>query len=138
VTAAGELTSLEGFTAAAASYDVPNASLWACLIRDVATQEAALEPPRALVSTRRFTDGFSVLHAFRPRWHIEDDTYRELKEGWGLEKQRWGRDFESRAGAHDFDLLGLQYGASLSLAGGRAAGFGGHSSAAATSSARAG
>jgi len=32
------------------------------------------------------------LQAFRPRWHIEDDTYRELKEGWGLEKQRWGRD----------------------------------------------
>jgi hypothetical protein len=20
--------------------------------------------------------------AFRPRWHIEDDAYRELKEGW--------------------------------------------------------
>ena len=32
------------------------------------------------------------MQAFRPRWHIEDDTYRELKEGWGLEKQRWGRD----------------------------------------------
>ncbi len=28
--------------------------------------------------------------AFRPRWHIEDDAYRELKEGWGLEKQHWG------------------------------------------------
>ena len=27
-----------------------------------------------------------------PRWHIEDDIYRELKEGWGLEKQHWGRD----------------------------------------------
>src|SRR5437764_12181315 len=23
---------------------------------------------------------------------FEDDTYRELKEGWGLEKQHWGRD----------------------------------------------
>ncbi len=30
--------------------------------------------------------------AYCPRWYIEDDTYRELKEGWGLEKQRWGRD----------------------------------------------
>jgi hypothetical protein len=30
--------------------------------------------------------------AFRPRWHIEDDGFRELKEGWGLEQQRWGRD----------------------------------------------
>ncbi len=92
VTATGELTSWEGKTLAAASYGVADASLWACLIRDVTTEEAAAEPPRALVSTRRFSDGFAALQAFRPRWHIEDDTYRELKEGWGLEKQRWGRD----------------------------------------------
>ena len=39
-----------------------------------------------------------ALQAFRPRWHIEDDTYRELKEGWGLEKQRWGRDFAAALG----------------------------------------
>ena len=30
--------------------------------------------------------------AFRPRWHIEDDGFRELKEGSWLEQQRWGRD----------------------------------------------
>ena len=36
--------------------------------------------------------------AYRPRWHIEDDTYRELKEGWGLEKQRWGRDVAAALG----------------------------------------
>ena len=36
--------------------------------------------------------------AYRPRWHIEDDTYRELKEGWGLEQQRWGRDFAAALG----------------------------------------
>jgi hypothetical protein len=98
VTAADELTSWEGFTNAAASYGVPEASLWACLIRDVTTAELATEPPRALVSTRRFADGFAALQAFRPRWHIEDDTYRELKEGWGLEKQRWGRDFAAALG----------------------------------------
>ena len=92
VTAAAELTSWDSFTEAAASYGVPDASLWACLIRDVTTQELAAEAPRALVSTRRFTDGFAALQAFRPRWHIEDDLYRELKEGWGLEQQRWGRD----------------------------------------------
>ncbi|HET8853465.1 MAG TPA: hypothetical protein VFN02_13160 [Ktedonobacteraceae bacterium] len=98
VTAAGELTSWDGFTEAAARYGVPDASLWACLIRDVTTEEAAAEPPRALVSTRSFSDGFAALQAFRPRWHIEDDTYRELKEGWGLEKQRWGRDFAAALG----------------------------------------
>src|SRR6266487_4256692 len=26
----------------------------------------------------------------RGRWRIEDDTFRELKEGWGLERQPWG------------------------------------------------
>src|SRR5258708_9435648 len=36
--------------------------------------------------------------AFRPRWHIEDDAYRELKEGWGLEQQRWGRDVAAALG----------------------------------------
>src|SRR5436305_4280606 len=98
VTAAGELTSWDGFTEKAASYGMPHASLWACLIRDVTTQEAAAEPPRALVSTRRFSEGFAALQAYRPRWHIEDDTYRELKEGWGLEKQRWGRDVAAALG----------------------------------------
>ena len=98
VTEASELTSWDGFTEAAARYGVPDASLWACLIHDVTTEEAAAEQPQALVSTRRFSDGFAALQAFRPRWHIEDDAYRELKEGWGLEKQRWGRDFAAALG----------------------------------------
>jgi hypothetical protein len=68
---------------AAARDGVPDASLWACLIRDVTTTELAQEPPIALVSTRSFRDGFAALQAFRPRWLLEDDTYRELKEGWG-------------------------------------------------------
>src|SRR5438128_3046957 len=55
VTAAGELTSWDGFTEAAASSGVPDASLWACLIRDVTTQALAAEPPRALVSTGEFS-----------------------------------------------------------------------------------
>src|SRR5205807_8629394 len=92
------LTSWEGFTEAAATYGVRDASLWTCLIRDVTTPESTAEPPRALVSTRSFRDGFAALQAFRPRWHIEDDTYRELKEGWGLEKQHWGRDFAAVLG----------------------------------------
>ncbi len=51
-----------------------------------------------LVSTRRWPNGFAALQAFRPRWHIEDDTYRELKEGWGLEQQHWGRDLAAAIG----------------------------------------
>jgi hypothetical protein len=98
VTAAAELTSWDSFIEAAARDGVPDASLWACLIRDVTTTELAQEPPIALVSTRRFRDGFAALQAVRPRWHIEDDTYRELKEAWGLEKQRWGRDLAAAVG----------------------------------------
>src|SRR5260370_20881472 len=67
VTAAGDLTSWEGFTEAAATAGVPDATLWACLIRDVTTPEAALEPPKALVSTRRLQHCFSAFHAYRPR-----------------------------------------------------------------------
>ena len=51
-----------------------DATLWACLIHDVTTEEAAQEPPMGLVSTRRWRDGFTALQAYRPRWHIEDDT----------------------------------------------------------------
>src|SRR2546430_4295814 len=43
VTAAGDLTSWDGFTEAAASAGVPDATLWACLIHDVTTPEVAQE-----------------------------------------------------------------------------------------------
>jgi hypothetical protein len=98
VTAAGELTSWEGFTEAARTYEVTDASLWVCLIRDVTTDDLAKEPPMALVCTRSWPNGFAALQAFRTRWHVEDDAYRELKEGWGLEKQRWGRDLAAAVG----------------------------------------
>jgi len=98
VTAAGELSSWDSFIEKAESLGVPDASLWACLIRDVTTEETAAKSPRALVSTRRFSDGFAALQAYRPRWHIEDDGFRELKEGWGLEQQRWGRDVAAALG----------------------------------------
>ena len=61
------------------------------------------------------------MQAFHPRWHSENDAYRELKEGWGLEKQRWGRDFAAVLGRTTLTCLA----------------FNGHSSAAATPSARA-
>jgi hypothetical protein len=92
VAAVGEMTSWDSFVAAARGYGVPDPSLWVALIREVAPRAQALEDCWALVSTRRFADGFAALQAFRPRWHIEDDGYRELKEGFGLEAQRWGRD----------------------------------------------
>jgi len=92
VAAVGELTSGDSFVAAARGSGVSDPGLWVALVRAIAPQEQPLEECWALVSTRRFANGSAALQAFRPRWHIENDGYRELKEGFGLEEQRWGRD----------------------------------------------
>ena len=98
VASSGGLTSWEGFTAAAAKQGAAEASLWGCLIRQREPKPWPVEEAAALVSTRAWPDGFQALLAYRPRWHIEDDAYRELKEGWGLEEQRWGRDAAAARG----------------------------------------
>jgi hypothetical protein len=90
VAAVGDLTSWDSFVGAATSYGHPEATLWACLIQAVPI--TSTDDPLALVSTRAWARGYDAVQAFRPRWHVEDDAYRELKEGWGLEEQRWGRD----------------------------------------------
>ena len=92
VAGADGLTSWEGFTEAAAGYGAAGAALWGCLIREVEPEAWPVAEAMALVSTRAWADGYAALQGFRPRWHVEDDGYRELKEGWGLEEQRWGRD----------------------------------------------
>lgn len=93
----GDLTSWDGFVDAAAQHGAPEATLWACLLRAPDAPPGA-PVPRALVSTRTWTNGFAALQAYRPRWHIEDDTYRELKKGWLLEDQRWGWDVAAALG----------------------------------------
>lgn len=99
---AGELRLWASFVDAATSYGAADPTLWVGFIRDVtpdapatdspATDPAEPEPPLALVSTRPWPTGFAAYQAYRPRWHIENDQFRELKEGWDLERQRWGRD----------------------------------------------
>ncbi len=91
VASVGDLTSWQSFVEAARAEGHPEATLWGCVIRQVAPPSAKKED-FALVSTRPWHDGVAALHAYRPRWDIEDDGFRELKEGWGIEKQRWGRD----------------------------------------------
>jgi DDE family transposase len=96
--AVDELTSWASFLEAAAGVGAQAPHLWATLIRVQPAPGQAAEEPRALVSTRPWRDGFAALQAFRPRWHIENDAYRELKQGWGLEAQRWGRDLPALLG----------------------------------------
>jgi len=105
VAAVGELTSWDSFVEAARGYGVSDPSLWVALVREIAPQERPLEECWALVSTRRFADGYAALQAFRPRWHIENDGYRELKEGFGLEEQRWGRDAAAAHGRTTLTIL---------------------------------
>lgn len=54
------------------------------LIREVEPHEQTLADCWELVSKRRFANGYAASQAFRPRWHIENDGCRELKEGFGL------------------------------------------------------
>ncbi len=98
LSSAGALTEWDSYREAAAGYGQPEATLWACLIRDLAPAAQPVEEARALVSTRCWADGRAALHAYRLRWHIENDAYRELKEGWGLEEQQWGRDVAALRG----------------------------------------
>jgi len=92
VASVGAMTGWDSFTAAAREYGVPDASLWVTLVREIEPEEKPLKDCWALASTRRFANGYAAFQAYRPRWHIENDGYRELKEGFGLERQRWGRD----------------------------------------------
>jgi hypothetical protein len=105
VAAVGEMTSWDSFVEAAQRYGVSDPSLWVALVREIAPQEQPLEECWALVSTRRFANGYAALQAFRPRWHIENDGYRELKEGFGLEEQRWGRDAAAAHGRTTLTIL---------------------------------
>lgn len=84
------LESWQGFREAAMRYGVADATLWVCLIREVVPAPAADATDLALVSTRAWRTPAVAFQAFRGRWRIEDDTFRELKEGWGLERAPWG------------------------------------------------
>lgn len=92
------LTSWESFIQAAQEYGAVEPCLWGCLIRETEPDETGKIPCWTLASTRAWPSGPAAFQAFRPRWHIENDAYRELKEGWRLEMQRWGRDLATQRG----------------------------------------
>jgi hypothetical protein len=98
VVSSDDLTDWDSFVEAATRYGHPHPELWAGVICEVSPTPQPVGEARALVSTRAWANGFVALQAYRPRWHIENDGYRELKEGWGLEEQRWGRDVAAALG----------------------------------------
>jgi len=87
------LTSWDSFVHAAREHGALEPCLWGCLIRPVDGDNREART-YTLASTRAWPSGAAAFQAYRPRWHIEDDAYRELKEGWQLEAQLWGRDLE--------------------------------------------
>jgi len=91
------LTSWDSFIEAAKTYRAEQPSLWGCLIRPVEPSSKE-DLPWTLVSTRRWVSGVAGFESFRPRWHVENGNFRELKEGWGLEEQRWGRNLAVQRG----------------------------------------
>jgi hypothetical protein len=92
------LTSWDSFITAANEYGAREPCLFGALIRETQPNEKGEFLCWSLVSTRRWSDGFAMYQAYRPRWHIENDAFRELKEGWQLEAQRWGRDIAVQYG----------------------------------------
>jgi DDE family transposase len=92
------LTSWDSFLDAAHGYGAEHPQLWGCLIRETEPDATGRQACWTLVSTRAWPSGVAGFEGFRPRWHIENDAYRELKEGWQLEAQRWGRDFATQQG----------------------------------------
>lgn len=92
------LTSWDSFVEAAEQYGAVEPCLWACLVREASADDAGSAACWTLASTRAWPSGVATFEAFRPRWHIENDAYRELKEGWQLEAERWGRDVAIQQG----------------------------------------
>lgn len=91
------LTSWDSFMDAARDYQADNPHLWGCLVHDLDASDPKSEW-WTLVSTRAWASGVAAFQGYRPRWHIENDAYRELKQGWHLESQRWGRDSATQHG----------------------------------------
>jgi hypothetical protein len=85
----GDLTSWDSFLTAAHKYGVHDASLWGCAIHATDQSDPQQTETWALVSTSPFSTGWKAFSKWRKRWRIENNGFRELKEGWHLERAPW-------------------------------------------------
>ena len=74
---------------AAAAYGQSHPTLWGCGIYSSDQTDPTNQEEWVLISTRPFPSGWQAYTFWRQRWHIENDGFRELKEGWLLEKAPW-------------------------------------------------
>ena len=66
-----------------------NRPLWGALIHSVDSHEPTDVEEWGLVSTQPFSSAWAGYSQWRKRWHIENNGFRELKEGWHLERAPW-------------------------------------------------
>jgi len=84
-----DLTGWDSFMKAATSYGVHNPTLWGALIHAVDVDDPTDTEHWGLVSTYPFNSAWAGYRKWRCRWRIENTGFRELKEGWHLERAPW-------------------------------------------------
>ena len=89
VAMANDLTTWDSFLQAAEGYGHPEAALWGCLIQAVDVADPDEQEDWALASTYPFNSAWAGYRKWRNRWRIENSGFRELKEGWHLERAPW-------------------------------------------------
>ena len=89
VAMASGLRSWHAFVDSAEGYGAKDSGLWAALIHAVDRDDSDEVEDWALVSTCPFNSGWAGYRLWRQRWRIENCGFRELKEGWHLEKAPW-------------------------------------------------
>jgi hypothetical protein len=85
----------QSFVQAAQTYEVADPALWGCAIEAVDQNDPSQTESWGLVSTRAFNTGWTAYTFWRQRWRIENQGFRELKEGWHLEQAPWSYTHDS-------------------------------------------
>jgi len=85
----GDLTGWDSFMKAARSYGVDNPTLWGALIHSVDVDDPSRREEWMIASTHPFPSAWAGYRQWRCRWRIENTGFRELKEGWHLERAPW-------------------------------------------------
>lgn len=89
VSATEGLRDWESFREAASGYGIEQISLWGCMIHTVDETTGQELEDWALISTGCFATPWKGYTFWRNRWRVENSGFRELKEGWHLEKAPW-------------------------------------------------
>lgn len=99
VAMASDLRSWHSFVDAAAGYGAKDATLWGALIHAVDRDDPSQVEDWGLASTCPFNAGWAGYRHWRQRWRIENCGFRELKQGWHLERAPWSRTNDTAVAA---------------------------------------